>query len=120
METLPVSVPVPESADRQPQFRQAAKRVIVTSTKMKKAGRDIIPDTPERWIGGGKRIAMQLTLVPVSHADPGGYHPAAKTAFFGRGYFLKKDDRMPYRSANFSTTRTLSPRTVIGIGTTLS
>ena len=25
-----------------------------------------------------------------------------------------------YRSANFSTTRTLSPRTVIGIGTTLS
>jgi hypothetical protein len=33
---------------------------------------------------------------------------------------VKKKGAVPYRSANFSTTRTLSPRTVIGIGTTLS
>ena len=32
--------------------------------------------------------------------------------------FKKKEKN--YRSENFSTTRTLSPRTVIGIGTTLS
>ena len=32
----------------------------------------------------------------------------------------KKVYRKYYRSLNFSTTRTLSPRTVIGIGTTLS
>jgi len=32
----------------------------------------------------------------------------------------KKETGEIYRSANFSTTRTLSPRTVIGIGTTLS
>jgi hypothetical protein len=30
------------------------------------------------------------------------------------------ENKKNYRSANFSTTRTLSPRTVIGIGTTLS
>jgi hypothetical protein len=33
---------------------------------------------------------------------------------------IKKKDMRNYRSENFSTTRTLSPRTVIGIGTTLS
>jgi len=32
-------------------------------------------------------------------------------------FAIKKES---YRSENFSTTRTLSPRTVIGIGTTLS
>lgn len=45
------------------------------------------------------------------------HHPGITAS---RDTFTKKEDRIPYRSANFSTTRTLSPRTVIGIGTTLS
>jgi len=46
----------------------------------------------------------------------GDYHHYEKWNFTER----KKGKPGPYRSANFSTTRTLSPRTVIGIGTTLS
>ena len=33
---------------------------------------------------------------------------------------VKKEPEEVYRSENFSTTRTLSPRTVMGMGTTLS
>ena len=78
METLPVSVPVPVFADRQPQFRKAAVKVMITSTKMKTGRLECTPGIPERWAGGGKRIAMQLTRVPVNHADLSGHHLATE------------------------------------------
>ena len=37
-----------------------------------------------------------------------------------KNFLVLKLFKKNYRSLNFSTTRTLSPRTVIGIGTTLS
>ena len=106
--------------DRQPQFRVIATvRVMITSTGDEDGhGRLSVPDMPERWIGRGKRIAMQLNRIPVDHGDHG-YLPAIER-HPRREYLTKKENRIPYRSANFSTTRTLSPRTVIGIGTMLS
>src|SRR5512136_359561 len=95
METLPVSVPVPVVADRQPQFRKAAVRVMITSTKIKTGRLDCAPDIPERWAGGGKRIAMQLTRVPVNLS---GHHPAIERYSPGGNTLTKKEDRIPYRS----------------------